>query len=93
MAEMRAQAAAYAQQYGISGGWAADAFTHAYGSAVMSREWGPRTAELLGNASESLSIVARGPAEAPAARMDIWNNAVGRNIQVSMTVLNADSRA
>jgi hypothetical protein len=78
------QAEAYSQQYGIPAGDtpgvndAMDAFRHAYGSAVLARDYGSGLAEHGGIAWEILGLL-NGDTEA-ASRMDAWNNGVGRSI-------------
>ncbi|THF65559.1 hypothetical protein E6C76_08240 [Pseudothauera nasutitermitis] len=70
----------YADNFGLSGpvNGDADAFRHAYSSAQMTRDYGYESAYHAGTWWEILGLI-NGEKES-AARMDAWNNYVGREI-------------
>jgi len=79
------QAYSYAVQFGIPGNGindAKDAFRHAYASAIISRDYGPGIAENLGTGWEILGALHGQPDI--EARMDMYNNYVGRMIQMQL---------
>lgn len=52
-----------------------DAFRHAYVSGIFTNEYGAKTATLLGWMNELVT-----PSSPKGRNMDIWNNAVGRDL-------------
>src|SRR5690348_13344743 len=81
-----AEANYYAGLYGLDprtantdGHW--DAFSHAYASAAMTREYGNLAAHLFGDANEVRGDLSRGhPQFSFSKHMDRWNNAAGRRL-------------
>lgn len=57
-----------------------DAFRHAYVSGVFTMEYGSTTAEFFGNLNEWFSLSGSGRRAAGSDNMDLWNNAIGRQL-------------
>ncbi|SIQ63051.1 hypothetical protein SAMN05421778_1042 [Sphaerotilus natans] len=84
--ELHQQADFYADQFGLSiqaVNSPRDAFRHAYASAVLARDWGAGMAESAGMVWELIGLLT-GQSTEIEARMDIWNNSVGRDIQQAL---------